>query len=812
MKLKRKLGVLLVVATAACVFVGVIGAGGLNARSRDDYVEPNYPLDNFVHDVGNFGNVVFNNMAIGGQGSVTPSGEYPLGSDISYLYYAQLWFGDDEKVIHGDYFGVEWYPLSPIYNTNQGTTKPLPSSFGSYEGVDFSWMTPFWREDHPTRVSDQDGHWYANDSQSAQTFGLDIMSQSMAWSAPGHDEWLTVLYFIHYNGSAALKPNTYMAFAYDIDCAWAYDDIVMIDGNDPGIDEYNNVTWADGGDGIPDEYDSINYPIAVDGDASIQPYYDHFNQDSAPRLMGIMANGVDNPGESGYVAVRILRAVMNPGINNGDTLSEREYIVTASHSWDINNDPANDAYKYAYMVDTGTFEEITNPYDWRVCPSIGPLETVDEKGMQPGDVLEVRMCWLVGEGLTGVRKNADQAMSDALGFNGKFDDPRAGEEVDDFIVLSPPTSPLLGAVTGDGTVTLRFDPQVTPEINCETEMDMSTGFQIDLEGYLIYRASTLDQLGDASDLRPWFETEGNVPGDLPEGQGYNVGGDEPRYLRSLLARWDKDINDWSHWVEDPNNPNNPDYPHIPGDPYYADGDGSTADGDPASLRAPGFETNDNDQYDEFTTLNNWDDIFADPTDGEGYAPGSTSIYEYVDDGTHYHDYDKWPEDDHDVSAPSRPRNHFTYYYSVVAYDYGASPIYNSNIGSKPLPALEGGVRANYVEVTLTSGVQGDLEDVLVVPNPYVGGVDWQTRSLTGVVERKMAFTNLPSRCTIRIYTIAGDLVDIIEHNDATTGTAWWDLQSRNSMEIASGVYVYHIDAPGIGTKIGKFAVLMGERI
>jgi len=177
-----------------------------------------------------------------------------------------------------------------------------------------------------------------------------------------------------------------------------------------------------------------------------------------------------------------------------------------------------------------------------------------------------------------------------------------------------------------------------------------------------------------------------------------------------------------------------------------------------------------------------------------------------------HGSDTWA-DDYDVPEPNPPRNHFTYYHAVASFDYGAHPFYNEQIGDDPYPALEGGVRANYVQVTLTTGNRDTLDDVLVVPNPYIGGVDWQTRSVTGIVERKLAFTNLPDRCTIRIYTISGDLVDIIEHNNQTSGTAWWDLQSRNNMEVSSGVYIYHIDATelGLGTKIGKFAVIIGER-
>ncbi|RMG30229.1 MAG: hypothetical protein D6732_16400, partial [Methanobacteriota archaeon] len=73
-------------------------------------------------------------------------------------------------------------------------------------------------------------------------------------------------------------------------------------------------------------------------------------------------------------------------------------------------------------------------------------------------------------------------------------------------------------------------------------------------------------------------------------------------------------------------------------------------------------------------------------------------------------------------------------------------------------------------------------------------------------DRRIEFRNLPPKCTIRIYTLVGELVDVIEKDD-NENFATWDLLSFEAQEIAYGVYIYHIDAPGIGTKIGRFAVI-----
>jgi hypothetical protein len=101
-----------------------------------------------------------------------------------------------------------------------------------------------------------------------------------------------------------------------------------------------------------------------------------------------------------------------------------------------------------------------------------------------------------------------------------------------------------------------------------------------------------------------------------------------------------------------------------------------------------------------------------------------------------------------------------------------------------------------------------LDNVIVVPNPYIA---YSRSEIAGVFtgtrdDRKLEFRNLPKKCTIRIYTIVGELVDTIEKNDITN-YATWDMLTFESQEIAYGVYIYHIDAPGIGTKIGRFAVI-----
>ncbi len=105
-----------------------------------------------------------------------------------------------------------------------------------------------------------------------------------------------------------------------------------------------------------------------------------------------------------------------------------------------------------------------------------------------------------------------------------------------------------------------------------------------------------------------------------------------------------------------------------------------------------------------------------------------------------------------------------------------------------------------------------LSNILVVPNPYIATASWEPRSLypTGRGDRKIDFTNLPAKCTIKIYTIAGALVKTLYKDDTNLnngGTISWNLISEDGMDVSYGIYIFHVDAPGIGSYIGKFAVI-----
>lgn len=103
-----------------------------------------------------------------------------------------------------------------------------------------------------------------------------------------------------------------------------------------------------------------------------------------------------------------------------------------------------------------------------------------------------------------------------------------------------------------------------------------------------------------------------------------------------------------------------------------------------------------------------------------------------------------------------------------------------------------------------------LKDVIVVPNPYVASSDFEPANTyrSGRGERRIYFMNLPAKCTIRIYTITGQLVQTLYHDSPIDdGQEAWNLVTKDGMNLAYGIYLFNIEADGIGETTGRFAVI-----
>jgi hypothetical protein len=144
---------------------------------------------------------------------------------------------------------------------------------------------------------------------------------------------------------------------------------------------------------------------------------------------------------------------------------------------------------------------------------------------------------------------------------------------------------------------------------------------------------------------------------------------------------------------------------------------------------------------------------------------------------------------------------FPYWYSVISY---SAPDLEEG-----LPSFESGFNENAVLVY--PGPQppasASVARVGVAPNPYRGGSSYDNPA-EPELGRKIWFTNLPARCTIKIFTVAGDLVRTLRHDNPAEGKHSWDVLSQYGRAIASGLYIYSVENLDTGeVQRGKLVII-----
>ncbi len=98
-----------------------------------------------------------------------------------------------------------------------------------------------------------------------------------------------------------------------------------------------------------------------------------------------------------------------------------------------------------------------------------------------------------------------------------------------------------------------------------------------------------------------------------------------------------------------------------------------------------------------------------------------------------------------------------------------------------------------------------LAQINVFPNPYFGHSDAEG----GHFEQIVTFNNLPEKCTIRIFSLSGQLVRTLVHENRTPFERW-DLQNEERLPVASGMFIVHIET-AFGEKILKLGVINREQ-
>jgi len=165
-------------------------------------------------------------------------------------------------------------------------------------------------------------------------------------------------------------------------------------------------------------------------------------------------------------------------------------------------------------------------------------------------------------------------------------------------------------------------------------------------------------------------------------------------------------------------------------------------------------------------------------------------------------------------------NGWQYAYAITAYDRG-DPV-------NKLESLESSYLTAVVRIAPGTPATEEGEPhmkVGVYPNPYRTHAAWD-----GSLERdrKIYFFNLPAYCEVRVFTLAGDLVDKFTHNSNNydgTDIQWfqkfgrgetifaggehaWDLVTKDDQAIATGLYLFTVENLNSGEiQRGKFLII-----
>lgn len=803
------------------------GSGDHPWLKTADYENPNWAIG--LHKINNLWLAVTNggSFGIGFAGSQidpetgerAPSCEYPAGSDVSYLYIAAFWagavVGRDTLVstgFEGNSFIKEFWPGAGsdggiIRRSNMKTSLDYSPDAVSEQDFICSFTDTF----TATGLTGID----AFDNRPHIPLGLKVTQRSYAWSYDYAEDFILFDYTIQNINRFPLK-QIYFGLYVDADVfhesrrstsGWADDICGYLNSipaaEAPGYEDTVRVAWTADADGDPN------------GAAGYM-----FDYTSATALTGTAVLRTPNPdlqfSYNWWIASGDASRDWGPRKAGTDEFPYRDFGTGMGS-------PNGDRNKY-YMMSTPEFDydqlesaishtgegwlppprnadDFADGYDARYLFSFGPFD------LQPGDTLPITLAYVAGAdfhqkgpdfktywdplnpGLYQSRlsyaslgKNAKWArwVFDNPGYdtNNDFDSGLArwvvdsltmdssryfyaGDGVPDFRGASPPPPPVLKVNPEFGRLILNWNGQVSEE-NIDVFSD-----EKDFEGYRVYYGMD-NRLSDYVMLSSY------------DRDNYNV------YIwDNILQRWD--FSDVPVSTDSLRIMFGQDF-----DPSQYDTPGRTVEKDGIFYYFSRQDWNASNLTDPYGIHRLYPD--ADPND-----PTDTT-----EDGYHrYYEYEYIIEG----LQPSQP-----YYVAVTAFDYGSRKISLSSLESSPnLNAILA------YPLTATEDVEERGMDVKVYPNPYrvdggYAGSGYENRDRTKSAERgrSVHFFNLPKVCTIRIYTIDGDLVQQIDHNRPDAGAdaqhERWDLISRNTQAVVTGIYLYHVTSD-MGEQIGKLVIM-----
>jgi len=167
----------------------------------------------------------------------------------------------------------------------------------------------------------------------------------------------------------------------------------------------------------------------------------------------------------------------------------------------------------------------------------------------------------------------------------------------------------------------------------------------------------------------------------------------------------------------------------------------------------------------------------------------------------------------DVKVSLRIKKNYRQFTSIGATAVnGGNPLYQFNVpGSYEL------------STNVTEKAKSALDYINVVPNPYYAYSSYE-KTRKDQLDNRVRIVNLPSKCTISIYTLNGTLVRQFKRDvagdvsagqivsegrdDNLASTLDWDLKNTAGITVASGIYIIHVDAGSLGEKVVKWFGIM----
>jgi hypothetical protein len=784
--------------------------------------------EGFVHNVGNLWVNITNLGVIGNPWknlSTDPSAQYPPGSGIEYLFGAGLWIGakigdDPTAYVSTAFPATEFRP----------STLPVGTIYESYEG--FPGADRFFNDDGDVdefglekideeiqdgidndddRLIDEDFAAisqqmftcvYRDDTQEAlNTFaehvpmGLEVVQESYAWGIPGSDNFVGLEFTIKNDGRRNLR-DVYLGFFCDSDAGSEADDEFWRDDR-AGLVLVDTIIGSKQAECL----EELNLMIGETHDAD-----------------------ADGGTTDGWLGLMFLGHTTDPsGKKAPPTVGFSSFrFVSGGAAYEQCGDPGNDSQRYDLLssrrIGCRAGETTArNDADYRIFFGTGPF-----KELNVGDVVTLQVGLVVGKGEIGMIGNAIAAQRI---FNGSFEDKDSndltgvdgketcltaafGETVEPFDYIAHCDLPDSLAVLLRGLP--EFRPVAITEPTCDTpagraqyvdfDCDACTGVDGKETAVRWRGASTppcpqvlvqypLDERYPCEELKideqTGLLTKKKIR--IPAVQLTPVN-------EGVIIRW----NNAAELVPDPFSKR---YDFAGYRIWKAEQwerpVGSTGPQPErwsllGEYRLPHLVEKNTKQMDLRRALNpGWRTMV--PCDTVDAARGR-----YLYPVGYYQHRDR------------NVLNGFLYFYAVTAFDMNLLDEKDQITGERLVLSLECRHVASEDQgvVPRAEPVRGAGE-VYVVPNPYYGSAPWDLvpnpRDPTGT---HVDFMNMPiGPWTLRIYTLAGDLVRLLENDGAQDiGQVRWDLVSRNGQNIVSGIYLFSVESQ-YGTQVGKFAIL-----